>query len=225
MNKNYIIIRPTGSLCNRLRVILSYKHEYPDKLIKVLWLMYDKAVGCKFEDYFEPIANIEFYDDKYWSEFTKIGIDYIGCYIINNNFITTVADILKPNKYIEDKIDLFLKDITTFKSIHIRRTDLWNQKSKLGVTSDEEFESFIKEHSDVKIFLATDNSETQTYFSKKYKNIFFYDEIKTNYWDYKLPRNTSMEIAIIDLFICSKSNEFLGTTHSSYSDLIYWLRS
>ena len=216
MNKEYIIIRPTGSLCNKLRVILSYKNEYPDKLIKVLWLMNDLyKVGCKFEDYFEPIENVKFYHDE-------LGIDYTGCYTINKNYD---ASILKPNKYIEDKINLFLKDIDTFNAIHIRRTDFSAQTKRLAtITTDEEFDSYIKENSDVKIYLATDNSNTQKLFSEKYKNVFFYDKIEKNSIE-PYERNTSMDIAVIDIFICSKANKFLGTRGSSFSDIIESLRT
>lgn len=222
MNKEYFIIRPTGSLCNKLRVILSYKNEYPNKLIKVLWLMNDSyKIGCKFEDYFESIENVKFYYDEHWDEFNKLGIDYTGCSSINNNYDTS---ILKPNKYIEDKINLFLKDIDTFNAIHVRRTDFSAETNRLStMTSDEEFESYIKENSNVKIYLATDNSSTQKLLSEKYKNIFFYDKIKNNSTE-KYVRNTPMDFAIIDIFICSKATDFLGTRGSSFSDMIEFLR-
>ena len=63
-------------------------------------------------------------------------------------------------------------------------------------------------------FLSTDNLETQTKFKKLFNNrIIFFDSIKES----DNLRKTSLENAIIDLFLLSKCKQIIGSNGSSYS--------
>lgn len=212
-----INIIPTAGLCNRLRVIFSYlalanKHN---KTLNVFWQI-SEACNGHFLDAFCNIDGVNFIDKK------PETIDYIGyspCLKITNK---NIYKQLIPNEKINTSIKKLLKNNEKYNSVHIRRTDHINYANlKKKFTPDSLFENFI-DKSIYKIYLACDNHDTQTYFLKKYNDkIFINNYIQSS----KHQRQTSLEDAVIDLFMCIKSLNFLGTTYSSYSDLIKLLRN
>jgi len=91
-----IIIKPTGGLCNYLRVIFSY-YEYARKNnseLNVIWIKSNSCPGY-FLDYFEPIPHVNFIKqiDK------DVKIDYNGCSTMKN--FQPKYDKLKLKSYIE----------------------------------------------------------------------------------------------------------------------------
>jgi len=211
-----IIIHPTGGFCNKIRVIFSYLQKY--KNITVIWLINDYyQVKGKYLDFFEDIPQVNF-------EYKLINqpILYKGCSALTNSY-----DLKKmvPKLEVKNKIKSFLKtnQIKNFNyyALHIRRTDLLNIYP--DITSDKEFEDFIKVNSNTKVFLATDNSDTQQKFSK-FHNVFFYHPVLDNNNEHQ-HRNTDLEHSIMDLLICALSKKFKGTIKSSFSDIINQLIS
>lgn len=211
-----IIIKPTGGLANRLRVIFSYRElaiQKSEKLL-VLWKP-DSSCDGFFEDFFEPIENVLFADNLYEQK----EIYYTGCSSFNINFNYSQ---LKLNINMQKKLKKRLKLMgSDFYAAHLRRTDLiplLEQKNK-PFPKDEDFLHFFSKSN--KCFLATDNPDSQNIFKKNLKNkLVIFETIK----DTKKIRLTSLETSILDLFTCVYATKFKGTIYSSFSDLIINLR-
>jgi hypothetical protein len=141
--------------------------------------------------------------------------------------------VLKNN--INDEIQELVKNhnIQNCIGIHIRRTDhsiLWTHpifknKRIRGQTSNEEFFTFINSelliNPDIKIYMATDDYETQNIFLNKYKNnIIIYNKLSNNN-DF---RKTSIYGAIVDVYLLSHCNKIMGSYLSSFSVLAQRLK-
>lgn len=169
-------------------------------------------------DYFEPIPYVSF--NKQIDKDVKI--DYNGCYIMKN--FKPKYDKLKLKSYIEkivfDKLDILNKN---YISVHIRRTDhIGLAKDNNRYTDDEEFINFLdKSDNNKNIYIATGNEITYNKFKKKYQNRIKIDYHKTNN---NSLRKTSLQDAIIDIYICVYSNDFMGSGWSSFSQLIKSLK-
>ncbi len=214
-----ITIQPTGGLCNYLRVIFSY-YEYTRKNnleLNVIWIKSNACPGY-FLDYFEPIPYVSFKTDidKYDE------IDYKGCSVMKN-FKPKYDELkLKPRiqKIIFEKLNILNQN---YISVHIRRTDhIENAKKNNCYTDDEEFINFLdKSDNNKNIYIATDNEQTYYKFKKKYQERIKFEYHAIN--DTGL-RQTSLKDAIIDIYMCVYSDNFMGSGWSSFSDLIKSLR-
>lgn len=219
-----IIIFCCSGLSNRIRTILGFKAvcDKFDKKLKVIWIP-DNACNGNFTDYFENINNVEFFNNKIYP------IDYTGQSSIKNivNFYNInikeyeLYSHIKLKKNIQNKIDIFVKNnnIQNCIGIHVRRTDYTgNFIGKLlnGANNDSEFFDYIDKYSENNpFFIATDNRDTQILFKNKYgKRVLFYAKIKNT----SNLRKTSLENAIIDIFILSKCKKIKGTNKSSFTD-------
>ena len=74
--------------------------------------------------------------------------------------------------------------------------------------------------STMKIYIATDNKDTQDIFINKYKDRIIIKKIVPS----NELRQTSLQDAVVDIYICAGANYFLGSNGSSFSDLINNLR-
>jgi hypothetical protein len=214
-----MIIKPTGGLCNYLRVVFSY-YYYALSIETELHVIWNVTEACNgfFLDYFEDIPNIHFY--KSIQELESIQkphkIDYSGCYVHpdfyhNRNIYEKL--ILKP--YLKDEIKKRMNILENdYISVHIRRTD--HLKASRGKhTKDEEFIDYLNNF-DKNIYIATDNKETYDIFKKKYN-----ERIKIKYHEESESlRRTSLKDAIIDMYMCINSDNFKGSYHSSFSGVI-----
>ncbi len=104
-------------------------------------------------------------------------------------------------------------------SVHIRRTDhILLAKEYNRFTTDEDFINFINQNDNYNLYLATDNFETQQkfyeLFKKKIKFINFINKNNNNL------RKTSLNYAVIDLYMCIYSYKFMGSGFSSFTDYI-----
>ena len=214
-----ITIQPTGGLCNYLRVIFSY-NEYAIKnnlALNVIWIKTPDCPGY-FWDYFEPIPGVSF--EKHIDKCVKI--DYKGCYTLGNFEPKYDKLKLKPHikKIIFDKLDILNKN---YVSVHIRRTDHIRSSKKTGCyTTDEDFIEFLdNSDSNKNIYIATDNEKSYNKFKKIYKN-----RIKIGYHEINkcAKRQTSLQDAIVDIYMCVYSDDFMGSGWSSFSALIKRLR-
>ena len=129
---------------------------------------------------------------------------------------------LKPyiEKIIFDKLKILNKN---YISVHIRRTDhIGVAKSNNRYTNDDEFINFLDKSDNRKnIYIATDNEITYNKFKKKYPKRIKFDYHTTNN---NAMRKTSLKDAIIDMYMCVYSNDFMGSDYSSFSDIINRLR-
>ena len=211
---NSLNIIPQAGLCNRLRVLFSYLKIANDqnKTLNVFWV---ESAACNgfFLDVFMPIPNVNFVKEK------PTYIDYAGY---------TPAVKLTKNDYVSliptNDINSLILDTTIYKdynAMHIRRTDHTKYvQQKQKITNDVVFENFV-DASNLPVYLACDNRDTQQQFLAKYPDkVFINREISRS----PNKRQTSLVDAVIDLFMCVKSKKFLGTNYSSYSDLIKLLK-
>jgi hypothetical protein len=218
-----IVIKPRGGLCNKLRFLLSY-YNYAKNLNKDLIAIWEKDQYCPgyFLDYFKPIDGITFKQNN--NEKLKIdfmGWDWLQEHTKENRREYCKSLVLIPE--IQNAVSEYINAMeNNYIAIHVRRTDLdVKVKQNNNYTDDEIFFNFIETHPDKKVFLATDNKETQQLFTSRYGDrLFFCKEIK----DSDDLRKTSIVDAIIDLYICKEATEFNGTKGSSFSGFIDYLR-
>ena len=94
-----LVIRPKGGIGNRLRVVTSYYVKYiknKDEKLIVIWRC-DKFCNGYFQEYFEPIPNVEFRHNN--DEALKI--NYSGCSRVG----PVDFSIIKPLPHIMNKIN------------------------------------------------------------------------------------------------------------------------
>lgn len=213
-----VVICPIGGLCNRFRVILSFLEQH--KNVEVFW---DKIWDICFEDYlniFHPINNVKFLTEK------PEKYDYLG----TNGTVKNKFFYLKiiPKNFVVEKINNILRKLGPFfNTCHIRRTDHLNiQNSTKTHINDEYYIYFIKT-SKLKVYLATDNTETQQKFKLLFgEKVIINEEIK----DIETIRKSTLDNAYIDLVICSLGRLFAGsskfstftTTIQTFRNINYW---
>lgn len=227
---NHIIIKPQGGLCNRLRFIFSYIRKLIDndelnkKNLIILWVI-DKHCNGSIEDYFQSFhKNVNFIYEN--SDNLKVNVSSSGI-CDHYSHINYMKDLnIKLNKDIFQKIRYLLKNIkdNQYVSLHIRKTDLekiLDKRDCKNRTKDQEYLDFIKENKGRKIYLATDERKVQIKFKEMYSNrLFIYKDIDET----DNLRQTTIEHAIIDIFMCVLSGKFMSTKKSSFSYFIRKMR-
>lgn len=217
-----ITIKISEGLCNRLRTIYPFAQycEENNYKLNVIWPI-NKYCSSSYNSIFDRHNSINFIDEKDSKciDFCGFGPpEYLLKLLNDHNYYR----FFNPKDSIKDQIKYFFKRINiAYNAVHIRRTDHTNlAKNKKVFTDDLTFVKFI-EQSAYPVYLATDCSITQTRFSQHFgSKVFVYKPIKQNN---KL-RQTSLEHSIIDIIICSMSNEFLGSGYSSFSGFISYLK-
>jgi len=220
-----IVIYPRGGLCNKLRFLLSYYANAKKQGIKII-VIWEKDKYCPghFLDYFESLDGATFKENKK----DNLKIDFTGFDWLQEH---SFADRSEYCKYlvlipeIKNAISEYINVMqNNYIAIHVRRTDMDEllKRDNICYTSDDVFFKFIEDNPEKKVFLATDNSETQKLFLSRYgERIRFYKEIK----DSDVLRKTDVVDAIIDLYICKDASNFKGTTGSSFTGFIQYLRN
>ena len=251
-DEKFIALIPYSGFCNRLRSIYSYYQLSLDenKPFVIIWrsCMEEVCVG-NILDYYEKIPNVDYIivNNKKFQRITKeLNLKYMDTLLEDDfgtmkyfNCISSGGVYEMGGKYCGKWTHLFkelnLKDhmqniINTNKdklgkyiAIHIRRTDhVWLAKYHNKYTCDDEFINFINKFDNNKnIYIATDNEHTYNKFKNKYPNRIKFNYHKTNK---NSLRKTSLEDAIIDIYMCVYSDDFMGSGWSSFSDLIKSLR-
>lgn len=218
-----------SGLCNRLRLISNYKHmsEATEKKIKMYWV---KSKPCmeKFSNLFEPIDNVFFKYIK-WNRNErrtrpKDTSKSLGVFPQDDEIYRKNHLIFRPTQSIQKKIDEVKSNIGgSYISCHIRRTDIATIQRKYKVTPhlDSFFDKFIDLHPRHKMFLATDSETTQRRFKNKFKDKIYTHSFISGDGSSRWPnRTTSIQDAVVDLFVCVGSADFLGTNCSSFSGFI-----
>lgn len=225
-NDNYlyrmIVVKPKGGLCNYLRTIFSYykKAQKKKEKLVVIWKIRPQCPGF-FLEYFKPIKGIIFYKSNH----RNLKIDYSGRYTLprfNPNKMNLYRSLKINNniqKIVKNNRNLLKNN---YIAVHIRRTDhIKLAKRNKKYTSNHDFFKFIEKNKNKNLYIATDNEQTQRLFYNRYKNrVKILNKINDN----NNRRQTSLKIAIIDLYTCVYANNFLGSGFSSFSKTIYNLR-
>eukprot|EP01041_Mallomonas_annulata_P007721 gene7721-15800_t len=246
---NFIIIESGAGLSNRLRTLATYlflaKYYYNVSHIVMEW---NKNLQCTghFLEGFEPISNITFISHESREIFQPIakhslqntnqppiillkshGFPY-SIPIRNSILYTSYSYILKPTSTIRKIfMDYILNhDICHSTAIHVRRTEYFENPSSLrNQTTDDDFFKFIDSlPQEEKIYLLTDNLKTQQLYTKLYpaNKIIFYKQM--NKGNENILRSSTFLHTVIDIWIAAHSQRFKGTTQSSLSDLVTYMR-
>lgn len=190
-----LYVKPTGGLCNYLRVIFSWlqRARSAGEGLTVVW---ERTAACNgyFDKIFEPVADLTLVN---W---TTKPLNYEGCYPCGDYSLVREL-VLKGS--LEGRWPA---------AVHIRGTDF-------GQPNYEPFERFIEEQ-EGPVFLATDDAVTQLHFITKYPGRIKVTETIRG----EGLRQTPLRVAAIDLFTCVRAERFLGTKKSSFTDIIELLR-
>lgn len=210
-----------NGLCDRLAMVFSYfkKAKKNKEELTVCWPI-DKNCNGHFLDIFEPVNGIKFTDNPK-------NPDFHGWYPLEefNPKKQFIYDDLRLKKNIDQKITDLRKSMGNYIAVHVRRTDKLDPLIApwfKNIENDEFFSFIDNQKKDYnKIFLACDCRETQNEFEENYGDkISYYSKITPS----DSLRQTSLEIAAIDLFTCIHASNFFGTKLSGYSELIYQFR-
>lgn len=212
---NYITLRLIQpGLCVRIYLIISYLNYARDnnKKLLCLWRKNDQCPG-NFSEVFQPIHGVDFLENDFrgikgrYPE-GKRSFNLIEGYWPSKYFKD--YSLFKPAEKIQNKIDSIVDQLGDFISLHIRRTDM------PGLASDEDFFKFIDSLPDLKIYLACDQKSTQEIFLKKYGSRILINKYLKKEWTPQntLLRSSSLEDAVIDLFVASKAKFYKGSNKS-----------
>lgn len=210
-------IVPVGGLCNRLRVILSWKRK-ADSEGRMLHVYWPITVHCNgsFSKHFKPIENVRIFE---WEPSPDQAIDYNGFDACGP--YDTHALQLQPQ--LQERVEALKRQLGVYDAVHIRRTDLTPVAVRDGnFTDDSVFYNFISA-SRHPVYLASDNKGTQLSCKGQFgQKIHFMYEIPAS--RVNVFRQTPLEYAIMDIYMCAGARSFLGTVGSSFSDFIKVMR-
>jgi len=196
-----VIVSAIGGLCNRLRVVLSYRAVGVSQFV---WGRDAEICGGYFLDVFEPLAGVEWLDE--------------------GASVTTFDPCRDaPSGWERAYQELVLRDgmpslARPYSAVHIRRTDHVGLAKSMGrYTSDDDFRGWLKV-APGPIYIATDNRHTQLVFRDYVRTLgkwsLFYNEIPAS----EEQRHTTFRHAAVDLFACAGAEHFMGSGESSFSN-------
>ena len=216
-----------SGLCNRLRLLVEYKHfsDIKNKKIEMFWV---KCIQCNalFKDLFQPISNINFNYLRQSSKSIRPANTAIKLKLFPQE--QKIKDknhlMFKPTDDIMDTVEGTKGRIgEDYIACHIRRTDIITIQKKYNVDppSNKYFEDFMGSYPDHKIYLATDSKRTQDHFAKRFGSRLYYATVPSGNGSGRLPnRTTPVQEGVVDMFTCIDSIDFLGTECSSFSGFI-----
>lgn len=248
----YIVAESDAGLSNRLRVLAAYMYVGESRFEGAhLVFIWDVNAACPghFLEIFEPIPNVMFatnssryvvdkhskinYENSWavlhWTlQMNGIPKNRFGSpswgHIEHNmykKFVPTSRIMQKVKDYVEKH------DVCNIASMHMRLTDLEDQikakkKQHKGINV-EGYMEFVESHD--KVFLLTDNPDTQRQFIEKFPNkILVYNQIQISGIDSSSRpvdyRHTTLEHTIIDVLIAAHTKHFKPSLYSSLSDLV-----
>lgn len=157
----------------------------------------DEIGGYDFENYLQKNTDTrKLFIETCFNFYPKRSAD------LNEIFLPKPHIINIVNNWLNEKGDDFI-------GLHIRRTDHANA---IASSPNELFSQIIEVNPQKKVFLCTDDMETERYFINKYQNkILTFSKNKAR------NSNSGMLEAIIDLILLSKSETIYGSFNSTFS--------
>lgn len=224
---------PAAGLCNKLRTVFYFYKlaKEQNKSLTVLWKRHPSCDGF-FLDYFKPVPDITFVENRnHKIDMSKYQIDYEG----NGNFLQRelknsypfLFNELSLKESLAEKLQFYLEALNSrYIAVHIRRTDHLKLAKRENVhTTDEQFFQFLNNYPDYSIYVATDNKKTfEEFYSIYASRIPVKSNSHTNIQRRWVGRNSSLEDAIIDLYLCIHADYFMGSGWSSFTDVIDQIR-
>jgi hypothetical protein len=220
----YIVVCGVSGVGNKVRVLLSYLYKARQERKKLIFYWFYEKDVCPeyYGNLFQNIPDVTIINISSNFHVFYLLCNYIGLHQENKEYINhKYYSLLKPIPKLQDKINEYKHNLQNYYiSCHIRRTDSVGHV-EFKHNTDEDYMNYIDSHdSNLKIYIATDNRDTQEIFIKKYGDRLFIKPIipSTNV------RQTSVQDAIIDIYTCAGANYFMGTEGSSFSDMINYIR-
>ena len=227
-----MVICADHGLCNRLRAILSYREmaRREQRRLVVVWQR-DQQCNGEFLDCFAPIDGVRFVrEPPSWAP-APPRVNHAHHAILGTEAEVSGYALLHPSPSVRTVVDARVRECTPYVAVHIRRTDmsLWagiepNSRYVMEVAStNARFDEFLEEaHPGLKVYVATDCSETHGRFASRYAA-----RMRAPPPDYQPQRHrqTSLMDAAVDLFACAEARHFMGSYGSSFSDAILHLRT
>lgn len=243
-----------AGLCNKLRVVLSYRQAVPTGRLLVWWRR-GAGCNCSFEDLFQPLPGVTFvsscppgcklvtrHDPAYGaSDDVADGLQLVrACY---DSHPSVKYSLLEQAMYrqlqlrpeLEARVAHNLAKLGgagAFVAVHVRRTDhveVFGEPGPAG--SDDAFMRFVDSRPESEpIFVATDNPATQAMFVARYgarvRQLTLMADQAALGGDGcdGAGRHTSVAEAVVDLYTCVRASCFKGTPLSSFSDTVELLR-
>jgi hypothetical protein len=214
-----VILRAMGGLCNRLRTIVS-RLDQPDL---VVWWEPDVHIAhARWDECFEPLAGVTFVYDR---------PDHIDLETGDNALVPWWPRRLfevRPLPSILQRIDELVAQMGRFDAMMMRRTDgVFVAEHEGNFTPDRAFEGFARSTVGP-LFLATDNGETQ----RKVRGwvgerLVVESELggteKHERGDHT--RHQKLPGSVVNLYVCTQAEHYLGSGGSSFSNTILMMRS
>ncbi len=210
-----------GGLCNRLRALLSYRALYG--AIEVMWYPDQAIAMASWSDVFEPLPGLEIvpFVQNGWDaeDFAPSPTAPVGW---EKSYLE-----LRAKPAIQDRVARIVSGLgSDFCAMHLRRTDhLQNFAGHQGrIESDSAYAAWANPLG-LPVYLATDNGQTQ----RRMRDLLTVPmhiarTLGGEVTAMDATRNGTLADAVVDLFVCGKSQHFKGSVSSSFSDTIEILR-
>ena len=247
-------VRAKGGLCNKLRVVLSYREaavvDGGHQLV-VVWVVNDEC-PARYCDLFEPLDGVLFLDSddpQLEEKLIALGSPHGSTMKRDMRTHPAIAALENENeKWLSDReaaMFLSLVPIASiqaeiaamvrqcgdgFAAVHVRRTDhvaLWGIS-----TPDDEFYTFVDKALQYKskgshggACVFVATDNAET--QSLYAQRYGTSRVHALHPIEMSPtalRHTSVRDAVIDLYVCASSRVFKGTRGSSFSDAIWLIR-
>ena len=216
------VVRAHGGLCNRLRVLLSYRAWRRE--LTVVWRPDAQCAGARWADVFEPLAGVQFLEED------PERVDAFTCdntHEAPKGWEAAYRELrLRPAH--EDKRRT-MRVAGPYAAIHARRTDARAHAELHGCyTPDEHLLAWCRGHGG-RVYVATDNGTTQRLLCAALRTMGkqpvtcapIAEHPEQDMWE---RRNTPLADSAIDLFMCAGATAFEGSGDSSFTNTITMLR-
>lgn len=210
-------VRPIGGLCNRLRVIGSRLRAARDagKTLSVWWW---STADCPvaFRDLFcEPPADLIVYENTQAPKGIEVTCSTDPSIPVEA-WAPTALMAFTPLPAIQERIDAIRARLgSEFVAVHIRRTD-----HNARYDEDAAYAAFAASYPGLSVYCAADNPRSIVTLKKALGDRLHYNGAFTK----SGIRLTTIQDAVVDLWVSSTAQQFRGTYWSSFSDWIEMMR-
>jgi hypothetical protein len=219
-------IRVIAGLGNRLRAMLWNKHA--NGVTTFVWHPDAEVSHARFQDVFQPIPGIEVVDSGPYEHAA------FECDAKNSSDWMQAYRELMPTYALQARIAACKAELECgagYAAVHVRRLDHLPHAAnmKWQFYSVSEFIRYLRDEQGCNVFAATDNAETQSTIRAQEPGVFFAEEIRSGadgQSEHDHRRHTTLQHAVVDLFVCAGAKRFLGSPGSSFSetiDILRWL--
>lgn len=230
MSDNTYTISVDNGLCNKLRACFSgLRYARANNLkFNVHWPVHPTECPAHFLDLFKPVKGINFVGED--AEFDlKRANKWIGDggYQLNHKYQPVGIEYfteLQPKDSIMKDVHQIISSRKSYVSVHLRHGLRYVKMAKLfeQYTTPEEYIKKIPSGCDV--YLATDTQDIQQLFVDHFGDRLFYNKDISRKSTRIRDDKQSIHDAVVDMYVCIKSNDFFGSNMSSFTEIIQNIR-